>query len=72
MTTKLSAGVLLFRVGPHDAVEVLIAHMGGPFWAKKDEGGWPIPKGEYVDGEDPLRTCSKSIKKYPLLEPYLC
>jgi hypothetical protein len=52
MTTKLSAGVLLFRVGPLDAAEVLIAHMGGPFWAKKDEGGWSVPKGEYVDGDN--------------------
>jgi predicted NUDIX family NTP pyrophosphohydrolase len=48
----LSAGLLLYRSAP--AVEVLIAHMGGPFWALKDERAWSIPKGEYVDGEDAL------------------
>ena len=49
---KLSAGVLLYRT--RDVVaEVLIAHPGGPFWARKDDGAWSIPKGEYSDGEDP-------------------
>jgi len=49
---KLSAGVLLYRV--HEGVvEVLIAHPGGPFWARKDDGAWSIPKGEYADAEDP-------------------
>jgi predicted NUDIX family NTP pyrophosphohydrolase len=33
--------------------EVLIGHPGGPFWARKDDGAWSIPKGEYADGEDP-------------------
>ncbi len=47
-----SAGLLMFR---HRAgqVEVLIAHMGGPYWARKDDRAWTIPKGEY-DGEDAL------------------
>jgi predicted NUDIX family NTP pyrophosphohydrolase len=36
---------------------VLIVHPGGPFWAKKDEGAWSIPKGEYGEGEDP-RACA--------------
>ncbi len=48
---KLSAGVLLYRLAG-SAVEVLIAHPGGPFWARKDAGAWSVPKGEYVDGED--------------------
>ena len=47
----LSAGVLLHRTGPDGAVQVLIAHMGGPFWARKDDGAWSIPKGEH----DPRR-----------------
>lgn len=44
-----SAALLLYRVGAGDArePEVLIAHMGGPFWARKDEGAWTIPKGEF-------------------------
>jgi predicted NUDIX family NTP pyrophosphohydrolase len=36
---------------------VLLVHPGGPFWAKRDEGAWSIPKGEYEDGEDP-RACA--------------
>ncbi|BAX94877.1 NUDIX domain-containing protein [Mycobacterium shigaense] len=48
---KLSAGVLLYRARG-GVVEVLIAHPGGPFWARKDDGVWSIPKGEYSDGDD--------------------
>ena len=50
--TRLSAGVLLHRTGPDGAVHVLLAHMGGPFWARKDEGAWSIPKGEHPPEED--------------------
>ena len=50
--TTLSAGVLLHRTGPDGAVQVLLAHMGGPFWARKDEGAWSIPKGEHPAEED--------------------
>ena len=53
---RTSAGVLLYRRAD-DGLEVLIGHMGGPFWARKDDGGWSIPKGEYDDGEDP-RACA--------------
>ena len=52
MTT--SAGLLLFRVREDGVLEVLLGHMGGPFWARKDEGAWSIPKGELDDGEAPL------------------
>jgi predicted NUDIX family NTP pyrophosphohydrolase len=48
---KLSAGVLVYR-SRDGVVEVLIAHPGGPFWARKDDGAWSIPKGEYLDGDD--------------------
>jgi len=50
--TRLSAGVLLHRTGPDGDVQVLLAHMGGPFWARKDEGAWSIPKGEHPPEED--------------------
>ncbi|HEX4720913.1 MAG TPA: NUDIX domain-containing protein [Pseudonocardiaceae bacterium] len=50
MATKRSAGILLFR-GTNDQVEVLIAHMGGPLWARKDAGAWSVPKGEYEPDE---------------------
>ena len=49
---KLSAGLLLFRRAPR-GLEVLLVHMGGPFWARKDAGAWTIPKGEVEPGEDP-------------------
>ena len=57
---KLSAGLLLYRV-VDGSVEVLIAHPGGPFWAKKDEGAWSIPKGEYVEGEDPWAAAQREF-----------
>jgi predicted NUDIX family NTP pyrophosphohydrolase len=50
---RRSAGLLVHRTGPDGAPEVLIAHMGGPFWAKKDAAAWSIPKGELDDGEEP-------------------
>ena len=54
---KTSAGILLFRNRP-TGVEVLLVHPGGPFWAKKDEGAWSIPKGEAEAGED-LIACAR-------------
>ncbi len=48
--TRRSAGLLPFRVRG-GSLEVLIAHMGGPFWARKDDGAWSIVKGEYDEGE---------------------
>ena len=48
--TQISAGILVFRRKP--ALEVLLAHPGGPFWAKKDDGVWTIPKGLVEPGED--------------------
>jgi predicted NUDIX family NTP pyrophosphohydrolase len=51
--SKTSAGLLLYRLRD-GRLEVFIGHMGGPFWQKKDAGGWSIIKGEYEDGEDPL------------------
>ena len=50
---KTSAGLLMFRLRNGEA-EVLLMHPGGPFWAKKDEGAWSIPKGEFQAGEEPL------------------
>jgi predicted NUDIX family NTP pyrophosphohydrolase len=50
---KLSAGLLLFRRAD-DGVEVLIAHPGGPIWARRDTGSWSLPKGATMDHEDDL------------------
>jgi len=56
----LSAGLLLFRPGP-DGVEVLLGHMGGPFWAGKDDGAWSIPKGEHEPDEDARRAAVREF-----------
>ncbi|WP_369240047.1 NUDIX domain-containing protein [Streptomyces sp. R21] len=50
MTEKRSAGLLLFR-HTDDGIEVLLGHMGGPFFARRDAGAWSIPKGEYEPDE---------------------
>ena len=57
---KLSAGVLVYRTRDR-VVEVLIAHPGGPFWARKDDGAWSIPKGEYADGDDPWSAAQREF-----------
>ena len=49
--SRRSAGLLLFRRGPDGQIEVLLAHPGGPLWAKRDQGVWTVPKGEFNDGE---------------------
>jgi predicted NUDIX family NTP pyrophosphohydrolase len=51
--SRVSAGLLLF-CGNRDVLKLLLVHPGGPFWAKKDDGAWTIPKGEVQPGEDLL------------------
>ena len=53
MPLKISAGLLMFRIG-NAGLEVLLVHPGGPFFQKKDEGVWTIPKGEVTEGEELL------------------
>ena len=65
---KLSAGLLLYRV-QDGVVEVLIAHPGGPFWAKKDAAAWSIPKGEYVEGDDPWVVAQREFVEELSLDP---
>ncbi|MBB3751850.1 putative NUDIX family NTP pyrophosphohydrolase [Mycolicibacterium sp. BK634] len=57
---KYSAGVLLYRIADGFA-EVLIGHPGGPFWARKDDGAWSIPKGEYEPDEDPWAAAQREF-----------
>jgi predicted NUDIX family NTP pyrophosphohydrolase len=59
---RTSAGILLYRLQP-SGPEVLIGHMGGPFWAKKDAGGWSIPKGEYGPGEDAFAVACREFEE---------
>lgn len=64
MAAKRSAGLLLFRTPSHDTggtVEVLLAHMGGPFWAAKDAGAWSVPKGEYEPDEEPMDAARREF-----------
>ena len=59
---KRSAGLLLYRV-IDGVTEVLIGHPGGPFWARKDDGAWSIPKGEYADDEDPWTAAQREFRE---------
>ncbi len=57
---RMSAGLLLTRIGT-DGIEVLIGHPGGPFWTRKDDAAWSIPKGEYTDDEDPWSAAQREF-----------
>ena len=71
---KRSAGIALVR-GDGAAREVLLVHPGGPFWAKKDEGAWSLPKGLLDEGEEPLaaakREFSEEVGHPPPAGPYV-
>jgi predicted NUDIX family NTP pyrophosphohydrolase len=58
---KQSAGLLLYRRAPGGGVEVLIAHPGGPLFARRDAGSWTVPKGEYESGEEPLAAAAREF-----------
>ncbi len=58
---QLSAGLILYR-RREGGIEVLLVHPGGPFWVKKDEGAWSIPKGTYdPDREDGLAAAKREF-----------
>lgn len=59
---KRSAGLLMYR-RHNDRIEILLAHPGGPFWAKKDMGVWSIPKGEFYSDEDPLKAARREFEE---------
>jgi predicted NUDIX family NTP pyrophosphohydrolase len=65
---KRSAGILMVRRG-RNGLEFLLVHPGGPFWAKKDRGVWSIPKGEYVEPEDPLTVAIREFEEETGLGP---
>jgi predicted NUDIX family NTP pyrophosphohydrolase len=62
-----SAGILLFRFG-NDKLEVMLVHPGGPFWARKDEGAWSIPKGILDENEDLLDAAKREFNEETGLE----
>lgn len=59
---KQSAGILLYR-WREGSLELLLAHPGGPFWARKDLGSWSIPKGEYREREAPLACARREFQE---------
>ncbi|HEX6578870.1 MAG TPA: NUDIX domain-containing protein [Jiangellaceae bacterium] len=62
MAGRRSAGILLFRRAGTD-VEVLLGHMGGPFWARRDAGAWSMPKGEYGPDEEPVSAARREFEE---------
>ncbi len=52
---------MLRRRTANGAVEVLLGHMGGPFWQRRQEGAWTIPKGEVEPGEEPLAVARREF-----------
>jgi predicted NUDIX family NTP pyrophosphohydrolase len=70
---KRSAGLMMYRGHPH-SVEVFLVHPGGPFFAKKDIGAWTIPKGEYLEDEQPLEAAKREFQEetgFPVPETFL-
>src|SRR5437868_4143365 len=67
--TKISAGLLAYRRGDDNQTEYLLAHPGGPFWAKKDTGAWTIPKGLVEAGHDLLSTAQREFFEETGLKP---
>lgn len=59
---KQAAGILLYRRGPR-GLEVLLAHPGGPLWARKDLGAWTLPKGQFTDDERPLAAAKREFEE---------
>jgi predicted NUDIX family NTP pyrophosphohydrolase len=59
---KLSAGIALYRRSPI-GIEIFLVHLGGPFWAKKDDRGWSFPKGEHDEDEDPLAAARREFQE---------
>ncbi|MGW0733094.1 NUDIX domain-containing protein [Streptomyces sp. NPDC002851] len=68
MTERRSAGLLLYR-RTADGTEVLLGHMGGPFWAHRDAGAWSIPKGEYEPDEQPMAAARREFEEELGLAP---
>ncbi len=65
---KKSAGLIMFRFR-NKVLEILLGHMGGPFWENKDNAAWSIPKGEYEEGETPFDAAKREFREETGLEP---
>ncbi|MBB3970890.1 NUDIX domain-containing protein [Mucilaginibacter phyllosphaerae] len=60
--TKQSAGILLYR-HKNGLLQVFLVHPGGPFFRKKDDGAWSVPKGEFTDDEDALAAAKREFEE---------
>lgn len=67
-STKKSAGLLLFR-RREGRLELFLAHPGGPFWSRRDEGAWTIPKGLVEEGEEELAAACREFLEETGIEP---
>lgn len=63
MAPRRSAGVLVFRRRREGDVEVLLGHLGGPFWARRDTAAWSVPKGEPLPDEEPQQTARREFEE---------
>lgn len=59
---KQSAGILLYRKNVN-TLQVFLVHPGGPFFVNKDDGSWSVPKGEFLDDEDPLEAAKREFEE---------
>lgn len=59
---KRSAGLLMYRVR-NRSLEVFLVHPGGPFWEKKDQGAWTIPKGQFFENEEPIDAAKREFQE---------
>jgi predicted NUDIX family NTP pyrophosphohydrolase len=58
-----SAGLLLYRWSADGALEVMLGHMGGPYWSRKDRAAWSIPKGQREQGEDGIEAARREFEE---------
>jgi len=58
--SRRSAGIILYRKR-HGSTEIFLVHPGGPYWAKRDDGSWSIPKGEYEEGEEAIDAARREF-----------
>ncbi|MYK56452.1 MAG: NUDIX domain-containing protein [Acidimicrobiia bacterium] len=63
MAPRTSAGLLIYRRNSSGAVEVLLGHYGGPFWAGRDQGAWTVFKGRGHQGETPMETATREFEE---------
>src|SRR5271170_4643847 len=66
---RVSAGLLMYRVRD-GKLEVLLVHLGGPYWARKDEGAWFVPKGGLEEGEEELAAARREFQEETGMESH--